>query len=1202
MKRSNPGSMAVRALLGMVALVGFAGLPASLSAAPDIAVTSITLETRQWNGHVPTDSNDAVNTYFSLPLGSPGYASGPQTLTTFANVSNQIVFGGTFSNIAYHHHFAFTAPQAGALTIRMGADFGGGGTLLIDGNLVEFRNNDMWWNGVWTNPTQHLKGTVSITAGPHVIDSYGFEGCCDGPQQAEYSYLGDPFIIFTAPANAVPAVALSGPNGVNEGGTGSYSFTVTDADAGATFTVNSAGCGANGTMVGSLTTTGSGGSFQCSFPDGPASSTVSVQVTDNLGAQSNLATIAVNVNNVAPTVSAGFDATIDEGQTFRRHGPVSNWRAEGNAFDSADNNPGSLQNGTGFAPGINGQAFSFDGSDDLVHVADAANLRPPQLTLEAWVRPGTTGVLAGLVTKEPTPASSQLGYGFRQRPHNKFWFLISREGFGVAVAESTTTIVAGSWYHLVGTYDGSQAKLYVNGVLEGTGNGAATIDSTFPLRIGRLNSGSEPFLGQVDEVSLFNVVLPAARIATRHGLNGTAHAGQFFDRVSDTWTATVDYGDGSGVQPLALHGRAFDLEHTYADNGVYPVTVCVKDDDLAEGCDTLRVTVNNVAPTITALSNNSPIDEGSSATINVSATDPAGPADTLVLRADCNNDSTFETVPIEMVMLNLVSSAPVTCTFPDNGFFDVFVEVTDGDGGRTTGSTRVEVRNVPPRVAADQPNVAVNEGQTAANTGTYSDPATGDDVQITASTGTVTKTGTNTGTWSWSFGTTDGPAQSQTITITANDGDGGVTTTTFALTVTNVAPTATFAASSPINEGQSSTLSLTGASDPSSADMTAGLRYSFACDGLDASLASTYGAAGTASTASCTFGDNGTYAVKGRVLDKDNGQTTYQASVVVNNLAPALRLDRSGIITFPTGPAFTGRKGITQTHQAGSTDPGSDDLTFAWSAGPSSTTSAPRTYLNNGSSADPAQSPAGAFPFTASDSGSVTFAAPGIHTLAIQVRDDDGGSASASQTKLVVDDCDCTKSQGFWKHELDTKGKQKIDDATLRLYLSIVRFASGLFGPGDPLTLDTLDQARAILDPQQAPNNGGGNRPPGRGNTGRGGSNRGGNPARGQTGGFNPSSSRSRATAQALAAWLNFAKGGVLWDEMVDTNRDGRPDMRFRDLIAQVETILRNPNATKEDLDRAKNLAEAVNQHDENNPACDTETGTGSATRQATRR
>ena len=279
---------------------------------PDITVTSITIETRQWNGHVPSNSQDAVNTYFSLPLGNPGYAPGPKTLTIFDHVGNFLTFGGPFQNIGYHHHFSFNAPLDGPIAVRIGADFGGGGTLIIDGVEVQFRNTDMWWAGNYDYEDQYLYGLVNITAGPHTIDSYGFEGCCDGigggiGQQAQYSYLGGPFTIFTAPANEVPVVSLTGPANIHAGSTHSYDFSVVDADEGSTFSVTAISCGTNGSQVGAATTNAAGGSFECSF-SAQGASTVSVLVTDNLGAQSNLATLAVTIDKHASVTVVTCDA------------------------------------------------------------------------------------------------------------------------------------------------------------------------------------------------------------------------------------------------------------------------------------------------------------------------------------------------------------------------------------------------------------------------------------------------------------------------------------------------------------------------------------------------------------------------------------------------------------------------------------------------------------------------------------------------------------------------------------------------------------------------------------------------------------------------------------------------------------------------------------------------------------------------------
>ena len=51
----------------------------------------------------------------------------------------------------------------------------------------------------------------------------------------------------------------------------------------------------------------------------------------------------------------------------------------------------------------------------------------------------------------------------------------------------------------------------------------------------------------------------------------------------------------------------------------------------------------------------------------------------------------------------------------------------------------------------------------------------------------------------------------------------------------------------------------------------------------------------------------------------------------------------------------------------------------------------------------------------------------------------------------------------------------------------------------------------------------------------------------------------------------------------------------FGVLTGQVEAILNNTGATADELKHAKDLAEAVNQHDKNNPDCGTGSkGTGS--------
>jgi large repetitive protein len=54
-----------------------------------------------------------------------------------------------------------------------------------------------------------------------------------------------------------------------------------------------------------------------------------------------------------------------------------------------------------------------------------------------------------------------------------------------------------------------------------------------------------------------------------------SESGSFTDSDSSSWTATVDYGDGSGPQTLPLSGMHFSLSHQYKDEGPYTVTVKV---------------------------------------------------------------------------------------------------------------------------------------------------------------------------------------------------------------------------------------------------------------------------------------------------------------------------------------------------------------------------------------------------------------------------------------------------------------------------------------------------------------------------------------------------------------------------------------------------------------------------------------------------
>ncbi len=64
----------------------------------------------------------------------------------------------------------------------------------------------------------------------------------------------------------------------------------------------------------------------------------------------------------------------------------------------------------------------------------------------------------------------------------------------------------------------------------------------------------------------------------------------FTDPGADTWTATVNYGDGTATQPLVVGAnKSLPLNHTFPTNGLYTVTA--NDDDTGSASTTLEVYV-----------------------------------------------------------------------------------------------------------------------------------------------------------------------------------------------------------------------------------------------------------------------------------------------------------------------------------------------------------------------------------------------------------------------------------------------------------------------------------------------------------------------------------------------------------------------------------------------------------------------------------
>ena len=187
-------------------------------------------------------------------------------------------------------------------------------------------------------------------------------------------------------------------------------------------------------------------------------------------------------------------------------GIVSWWPAETNAFDVVGSNDGTLVNGATFAPGKVGQAFSFDGVDDVVHAEATGISDLQQLTIEAWVTldslPSRTERFVTLGNEKAVLRHD--GHNSRGQLH--FYMRIGGVLRHIRVDD---VLQVGVFYHVAGTYNGSVMRLFLDGVEVGN---LAISGIVGPAPGVGLNSVAETLDGLLDEVSIYDRALTAAEI------------------------------------------------------------------------------------------------------------------------------------------------------------------------------------------------------------------------------------------------------------------------------------------------------------------------------------------------------------------------------------------------------------------------------------------------------------------------------------------------------------------------------------------------------------------------------------------------------------------------------------------------------------------------------------------------------------------
>lgn len=163
-----------------------------------------------------------------------------------------------------------------------------------------------------------------------------------------------------------------------------------------------------------------------------------------------------------------------------------------------------------------GSGLRFDGND-VVRIPNGPSLNTTNVTASAWVRASTSpGDYKYVLSKGATATCRASDYGLYTGYDGGIRFYdaypAAANTFHLSGDLPAAQIWDGRWHFVAGTFDGTTAKLFVDGKLV-PGSDEVTYTSTAPITgdigVGDYNDNCDLYYtGDIDDVAVFNQALP----------------------------------------------------------------------------------------------------------------------------------------------------------------------------------------------------------------------------------------------------------------------------------------------------------------------------------------------------------------------------------------------------------------------------------------------------------------------------------------------------------------------------------------------------------------------------------------------------------------------------------------------------------------------------------------------------------------------
>lgn len=250
------------------------------------------------------------------------------------------------------------------------------------------------------------------------------------------------------------------------------------------------------------------------------------------------------------------------------------FQGETDAHDSARGNDGSVLGGTSFAQAVVGNGFTFDSNDDVVSIPhnNLYNASASGFTVGFWMQ-GIHNQPESLylVVDKSHGWVDATGWAFQGDSTTGQLGLVFGNGSTFEGTISTTDLLDGAFHHVVGVWDGSRVRLYVDGIEQNVSDPLpAPAGNNRAINIGYSWGGGSPnrfFRGGVDDLQIYSRALSASEISALYATEqtGVAPFTPSLERGLGGWTIFVD-ADFDGILDAGEVSTVTDA------NGAYTLT------------------------------------------------------------------------------------------------------------------------------------------------------------------------------------------------------------------------------------------------------------------------------------------------------------------------------------------------------------------------------------------------------------------------------------------------------------------------------------------------------------------------------------------------------------------------------------------------------------------------------------------------------